>query len=235
VIGIKSEKEAEEIKHTNRQRARSIYSAWSSSRSSKSTFSTPSSSKNSLPGKRYCFNGQRRQHWVEAYFDGILVKMFPDNCSDLSLVSEAFVKRHPSLVIDTTVLQLPDGRKISSCGQLKADVRFEGNAETFTMDFAVVPGCTHDVLLAGQFLRTTETFTTFKYRIQPEFQSTQRIVKVCYQGFSQHRVYGSINGHPVSASPDTGSDVNVISRSEADVLGLDISSDPEKTMLEFVD
>lgn len=50
------------------------------------------------------------------------------------------------------------------------------------------------------------------------------------------QVIGSVNGHPVSAAPDTGSDVKVISKDYAESIGLKIDTDPDAIeALEFID
>lgn len=96
--------------------------------------------------------------------------------------------------------------------------------------------CVHDVVLGSDFLRRTETFTTGGHRIQRRIALAQPLTRFCSNGSPKQGVMGSINGHLVTASPDTGSDINVISASLAMSLNLDIDSDLEarKTIL-FID
>jgi hypothetical protein len=50
------------------------------------------------------------------------------------------------------------------------------------------------------------------------------------------RVYGSVNGQAMSASPDTGSDVDIITKGLAKFLGLEICSNPDAIeTIQFVD
>ena len=185
----------------------------------------------------YQISDDRSQYWVDAYVNNSLVRVFPDNGSALNLISEDYVHRNGLVVEDdtTTIIRLPDGRLVDSFGSLTALFRFAEESQTFTITFTVLSGCVHDFVLSGTFLRATQTFTRFKHRIRHSLSNSPTPIRVCFHGTPQQQVIGSINGHIVFASPDTGSNVNLIAESRAIAMGLEISLDPEKTVLKFVD
>ncbi|KAF1956894.1 hypothetical protein CC80DRAFT_561306 [Byssothecium circinans] len=131
----------------------------------------------------------RREHWVNAYVNGTLVRVFPDNGSALNLISEAYVRLNKLEVDDDTktTLRLPYGKVVVSTGSLKVLFAFANEYTVYTINCVILPGCVHDFVLSGKFF------------------------------------------------PDTGSDVNVILESHATALGLSISPDMEKTILECID
>jgi hypothetical protein len=179
------------------------------------------------------------EHWIPAHINGISVSAFPDNCSALNIISEQFALRN-KLLVDTSLqamLRLPDHNTVSSIGSLNVVFGFAHESDTFNVMFTVLRGCVYDLVLSGEFLWKTQTFTTFKSRIQRSLSAfPPPSLRVCLQGTPQKQVYGSINGRIVSASPDTGSDVNVILRSCANFLGLKFDSDPNAMeTLEFID
>jgi hypothetical protein len=174
---------------------------------------------------------------VEAHINDKSVRMFPDNGSDVNLVSADYVrleKLHVESKI-TDIIQLPDGRLVETLGTVDLSFSFASESRSFTATFTILPRCVHDLILCGPFLRQTQTLTTFKHRIQQSLLPAQAPIRVCLHGTPQEGVVGSINGRFVFACPDTGSEVNVIRRDTAIALGLKISVDPETTLLEFVD
>jgi hypothetical protein len=179
------------------------------------------------------------EHRIPAHINGISVSAFPDNCSTLNIISEQFALRN-KLLVDTSLqvmLRLPDHKMVSSIGSLNLAFSFAHESDTFNVMFTVLRGCVYDLVLSGEFLWKTQTFTTFKSRIQRSLSAfPPPSLRVCLQGTPQKQVYGSINGRIVSASPDTGSDVNVILRSCANFLALKFDSDPNAMeTLEFID
>ncbi|KAH7396093.1 hypothetical protein BKA66DRAFT_566602 [Pyrenochaeta sp. MPI-SDFR-AT-0127] len=168
------------------------------------------------------------EHWIPAYINGIKVTAFPDNCSALNIVSEDFTNRN-KLIIDRTKLttiHLPNGDTKKSSGSLKSKFRFNREKTLFDLVFTVLPNCVCSVVLSSDFLRVTKTFTTYKSRIQRGRTLSRLRPRVCLQGSPKQQVLGSINGHSVSASPDTGSDVNVISKGYAESIQLKIDTNP---------
>ncbi|KAF2242885.1 hypothetical protein BU26DRAFT_570313 [Trematosphaeria pertusa] len=179
------------------------------------------------------------EHRIRAYLNSIEILAFPDSCSGLNIISESFLRRH-SLSLNTNIdysARLPNGKLVKSLGSLNLTFRFNRQHKGYRLPFTVLQNCVHDVVLGSDFLRQTETLTKYLGRIEwfrrPPAGS---IPRVCFVNNPQQVVLGSINGQLVSASPDTGSDVNLISKLCATVLGLKIDTVSDRiTTLEFID
>jgi hypothetical protein len=174
---------------------------------------------------------------VEAHINDKLVRVLPDYGSDVNLISADYVRLEKLLVKNkiTDTIQLPDGRLVETSGTVDLSFSFASESRSSTATFTILPRCVHDLILCGSFLRQTQTMTTFKHRIQHSLVPAQAPIRVCLNGVPQECIAGSINGRFTLACPDTGSEVNVIRRDEAIALRLEISVDPETTLLEFVD
>lgn len=172
-------------------------------------------------------NPQRRyEHWIPAYINGIKVVAFPDNCSALNIISEDFAIRN-KLTIDRTkftTIRLPNGDTKMSSGSLESKFRFDGEKTLFDLVFTVLPNCVCNIVLSSDFLHVTKTFTTYKSRIERTLGLSKLCLRVCLQGSPKQQVIGTINGHSVLASLDTGLDVNVISKDYAESIQLDIDT-----------
>jgi hypothetical protein len=177
----------------------------------------------------------RYKYFVNVYINGTQVEAFPDNCSELNLVSEAFVS---SLKLDDPPkipIRLPNGTLIKASGSVTTSCRFTEDGETFEVKFVVLPRCLHHVILCGSFLRRTKTDLVVGSRIQYKPLESAAPIQVCLNGTPQEQIMGSINGEEVIACPDIGSDVNVITEDYAHALGLVVAPDPDDSELFLVD
>jgi hypothetical protein len=177
----------------------------------------------------------RYRYFVSVYINGTLVKAFPDNCSELNLVSEAFVANVKLEDPPKTPIRLPNGTFIKASGSVTTHCKFTEDGETFKVKFVVLPRCLHPVILCDSFLRRTETELVVGSRIQYEPLESAAPIQVCLNGTPRQQVIGSINGEEVIASPDIGSDVNVITEVYAQALGLVVAPDPDNSELFLVD
>lgn len=102
--------------------------------------------------------------------------------------------------------------------------------------FHVMKRPIHDVILGNSFLRLTETLTSYSHRLREKWISCSPLAyRLRLLGSPKDRINGSLNGLAVSASPDTGAQINVISRSLAERLGFIVLEDEgHRTTLEFV-
>ncbi|KAH9863013.1 hypothetical protein J1614_010683 [Plenodomus biglobosus] len=183
--------------------------------------------------------GQRRQRYIPLSMRDQEIHAFPDNGSELDVVSRRFAKKHQLAVdgADVRTVVLPNGRKISTKGTVTLRFRFTGEKENFRRTFHVLKNSIHDVILGRSFLEATETLGLFMHRIKTKAASWfSRLPRVHLLGSIAPRVSGSINGALVNAVDDIGSDVNVISLKEARRLGLDIQTgEAYRTLLGFAD
>lgn len=164
---------------------------------------------------------------------------FPDTCSELNVLSESFVQHHGFAAEEVTSfsVRLPNGTRVESVGSLTLSLRYENEPKSHRISFIVLRNCVHDVVLGNAFLQMTETLTKFLRRIEWIPRALREVIpRVCLVNSPQQGVNGSINGHFVSASPDTGSDVNLVSKDLAMALDLKVNLDPTQVItLEFID
>lgn len=181
----------------------------------------------------------KTERWIPGHLKGIPVSALPDNCSDHDILSEAFVIRN-GFSIDTSfqrLMKLPNGNVITSVGTVTLPFSFDGETESYNRVFTVLPRSVHDVILGNKFLSATSTLTDPRRRIKKKYVSCDKVARrLNLLDSPMTRVLSSINGVCVSAYPDTGSDVMVISKEFAKRLGLEIfTGKTNKTWLEFVD
>jgi hypothetical protein len=100
--------------------------------------------------------------------------------------------------------------------------------------FHVLRTSVYDIVLGSPFLQATETLTRYAHRIGRRCHEALSH-RVCALGASQ-RVSGRLNGIHMDATPDTGSDVSLMSASFAARHRLKINTDKHhRVLLEFAD
>jgi hypothetical protein len=160
------------------------------------------------------------QYWIDAFIEDKLVQAVPDTGSTLNLISEGYVTREGLGEHDrtrTTIL-LPNNHQVKSSGSLTVLLKFTKEDTARPVNFTILRGCVHDLILSGTLLREAQTFTKFREQIQRAPTALQAPIRVCLNGRPRQSVIGSIDGHRVIANPDTGSNVNVIEKSLANQL-----------------
>jgi hypothetical protein len=168
-----------------------------------------------------------RQRYIPLSIRDQEIHAFPDNGSELDIVSRRFAKKHQLAVdrADIRTVILPNGLKRSTMGTATLQFRFKGEKESFRRTFHVLRNSIYDVVLGRSFLDATETLGTFMHRIKTKAVSWfSKLPRVHLLGSIAPRVTGSINGAFVNAIDDIGSDVNLISLKEARRLGLNIQT-----------
>jgi type II secretory pathway pseudopilin PulG len=185
----------------------------------------------------YRVTEDRNKYWVDAYVNDDPIKAFPDNGSTLNIVSEAYIYREGFGKTDDrrTSILLPNNKRVTSLGSLTVPFKFEKEDEAIMVTFQILRDCIHDFILSDTFLWGTQVFTKFWSRIKMSPSAMHVPNRVCFNGDFRQHVVGSINGHSVSASPDTGSNVNVIAKDLAIRFKLEISTVVEGVLLQLVD
>ena len=178
--------------------------------------SKPQTWKHTVPAHRKVSRIPCRSKFLElrirVLLDLISVLAFPDTCSDLNILSKSFAQRYGFVLHKDTdhSVRLPDGRRVESLGSLTLPMRYEGETRSYSIPFVILQNSVHEVVLGNAFLRITETFTKFVRRIEWFPRGSSELThKICFINTPPQKVNGSINGRLVSASPDTGSDVNL--------------------------
>jgi hypothetical protein len=164
------------------------------------------------------------------------VSAFPDTGAAANFVSLQYVKSH-GLNIDrksSSLVKLGNGSTVSTLGTTKSLFSFAGEKAAHTLLFNVLRTSVYDVVLGSPFLQATETLTRYAHRIGRRCREAHSH-RVCALGASQ-RVSGRLNGIHMDATPDTGSDVSLMSASLAARHRLKINTDKHhRVLLEFAD
>jgi hypothetical protein len=155
------------------------------------------------------------------------------------ILSEDIVERH-RLTINRgngQQVKLPNGNVLHSLGTVSAPFSFQGEKEIYTCTFHVLKRCLHDIIFGNSFLKATKTLTNFRHRITEKLVRYSKLpFRVRLLDCLREGPLGLIDGNLITASPDTGSDVMIISKRLAKRLGLHINTNKEyRTDLELAD
>jgi hypothetical protein len=104
------------------------------------------------PSRAFRVPENQNKYFISMYIDDVLVHAFPDNCSGLNLISAALV---PHIKLDDhteTFIRLPDERLIKTSGTGTIHCKFTEDGETSKVNFTVLPGSLHGVILSDYFL-----------------------------------------------------------------------------------
>ncbi|KAI0437241.1 hypothetical protein F4803DRAFT_556194 [Xylaria telfairii] len=169
---------------------------------------------------------------------GNSIEAFPDSGADGCFISpetSMLFGLDPQPGIERLV-RLADGRELVSPGVVDVPWSFLGEDETFNITCWILPGCRHQMILGNGFLKETRGLTTLRHRIHRKHISAHKYVHVNLIGEGKQRLRGYLNGVPVAALPDTGSDVMIMSWDYAWRAGLKVYSNPEDIVeVEFAD
>jgi hypothetical protein len=178
------------------------------------------------------------EHQIQVHIGTIPALALADTCSTRNLVSERFM-RYNRLHYEIThsTLKKPDNTSMQCIGNVSLDLSLGRSKYIHSLTFAVVPYMVKDIVLGSKFIKTTNIFGKLNHLVKwvPKI-STPRRARLFFTGQSRQIVSGYINDHFVSASPDTGSEVNIVSKAFAITNGLLIDTSAEYVInLEFID
>lgn len=129
-------------------------------------------------------------------------------------VSQAFVRRHgyPIAKEESNNVQLANSKRMAVVGTTTMSFTFKGDSQPYELPFKVLRNCVHDIILGGPFLHLTETFTRFMNRIRWKAGGIlhPRVNFLDCEGHQQY-MRGWLDGNPIDAMPDTGSQVMLVS------------------------
>jgi hypothetical protein len=181
----------------------------------------------------------RYESKVSGQINSIFVSAFPDYGSELDIVSETFVKRH-GLNVNRSIsklIRLPNGTATKTAGTVLVNFKFDNEGRIYRRVFNVMQSPLHDVILGSPFLKLTKTLTRNSQRLKKKVvfcMPKMNLLRLL--GSPKERLHGLVNGFGVAASPDTGAQVNVISKAFAKRIGANIKMDNKhKSALQFVD
>ena len=144
---------------------------------------------------------------------GTEVSCLPDKGAACNFMSLQHAKRHGIPVTpsqsDNKITRLGNGKVVKIAGHATLPFSYKGEAESYQLEFVVLPRCIKDVILGSPFLRLTKLFEHHAHRIVRKLRTISG-ARACYTA-SQERVVGMLDGELVHALPDTGSDVMLVS------------------------
>lgn len=178
-----------------------------------------------------------REPFILARLEGKTVSTFPDTGATANFLSIRCAQQHGfkrgSHIGEK--IKVGNGALANVLGAITLPLSFRGEAKVHQVEFKVLANCVHDVVLGSPFLKLTQTLSRLKDRIQQRVRKVFRHNRVCSLGSHQY-VDGRLNGFDVSAVPDTGADVSVMSASFAKRHEFHVdTSERNRIILEFAD
>lgn len=184
------------------------------------------------------FSSASREYFVKGILNGNPVEALPDSGADMCFISPKLAS-NLGLRLATgseRKIQIANKKHVQSPGMVEAPWRFAREEKAHILKCWILPGCVHDLVLGNDFLKVTQTLTTFKNRIKSKLVELPRRLRLRLLGEEKQRLWGFLDGHLTTAMPDTGSDVMLISRAYAQRIGLTIDRGFENWLeVEFAD
>lgn len=165
---------------------------------------------------------------ISGSLQGNDISAFPDTGANANFISERYARRH-GFPIDGNAkshVTVGSGARVGIIGTTTLPFHFAKETKTHLLIFNVLRKSLHDVILGSPFLRMTETLTRFTARIGRKVRDSvsDNFYRLCLLGSNMY-VRGLVNGMTVSAVPDTGAEVSVMSASFARENGFLIDSE----------
>ncbi|KAF4784285.1 hypothetical protein HER10_EVM0006429 [Colletotrichum scovillei] len=156
------------------------------------------------------------------------IEALPDTGAQVNIISARLAQKlrlEPQSQTER-LIQLPTGGQVESPGRLEVPFTFGEEDKVTNLECFILPHSTHDLILSGPFLRATETLTKYRNRIVTDFRHKKsRRIGLRLLGSTRRCLQVLIDGQPVEALPDTGSDVMVMSYAYALSRGFNIDED----------
>ncbi|OLN81423.1 hypothetical protein CCHL11_09845 [Colletotrichum chlorophyti] len=164
---------------------------------------------------------------VEGTVNGIRTAAAPDTGSDDCVISSDLVSKLGLQVIPGTgkLITLANNKATQSPGVVRVLWKFANEQTSHNMRCWVLPNCSNDFVLGSQFLKVTETLTTFFHRVKKLL--VPRRLRVRLIGEGKQRLLGSFNNRVTGALADTGSDIMLVSAEYVRRHGLYMRTRPE--------
>lgn len=158
---------------------------------------------------------------AKGFLNSVHVKAVADSGAGANIVSWDFV-RNLGLTLDpkpARTVQLPNGKKIRTLGEVRGDFQFSTEQQTYPLLFLVLEYAAQALVLGSKFLRATETLKAHPERLETIYTD---VPAISFIGEQQEELDGLMNEKSVKVVPDTGSDLMVMSPECATKLGLHV-------------
>jgi hypothetical protein len=156
-------------------------------------------------------------------------------CADFGAsanVIDAKFARELDLTIDSITpcpaFELPTFRKLlKPSGRVSINCEFpEEPASCVVEEFFVIENFVHSVVMGRTFLRKTRTIDKFRNRLKDKLLQIHEIPVVASLGVQDERLRFWLDGQELMSTPDTGSEINVMSLSFAKQRAFVVKEDP---------
>ncbi|KAH8646766.1 hypothetical protein BX600DRAFT_443736 [Xylariales sp. PMI_506] len=189
----------------------------------------------SLSSGRRDFSSGRKDYLVEGFIRGTAVTAVADTGAQWNTVSPDFAASHglrPSPETQGDV-RLGNGKIVRSPGTVSIPWSFPGESVSHLLDCTILPGCIYPLILSAKFLRVTDAM---KKRVKAVMRSLPQRLGLKLLDDEKQRMWGFLDGELISALPDSGSDIMLVSAAYARSRGLRVDSSPENLLeLELAD
>ena len=154
---------------------------------------------------------------ITCLLGGQKASSLPDTGAKVNFLPLAYVKAR-KLVVDATKAQVFNtaiGRPMTSVGTVPLSLEFDRETRRYPLEWHVVPDTPMGLpVLGGPFLRLTKTFREYKHRVSQKllYSFPHRLWS---SGSSHQLISGFVNGVPINALPDTGSNIMAMSAAYA--------------------
>lgn len=193
------------------------------------------------PSQGWHRKSMRRVVEPPGFINNHQISALPDTGAARNMMSAAYARKHKIPIHQGSEycrsFKLANGRTIRSRGIARATWSFnDSQGKTYDLEFHILADCPCDVLVGARFLQETETLSLHRHRLRKRNVSPRdiRFVNLC--GSPSQFLLGLLNGESISALPDTGSEVNLISEKYARDHGLIIYTDDDsRGLLQFAD
>ncbi|KAI0136335.1 hypothetical protein BJ170DRAFT_7196 [Xylariales sp. AK1849] len=180
-------------------------------------------------GPRRKYSKGNAQYHVDGTAAGTQVSGTPDTGAGHNVISPsmaASLKLTPTEGTETEVV-LPSGKRVTSRGTVEFPWKFNGEKEIHNLVCHVILNCLYNLILGSKFLRDTQTLKKYTHRIKRTLSPRKRLFSLNLVDFQTQRLLGSLEGEAVSALPDTGSDVMLLSGDYVRERGFKLDTSPE--------
>lgn len=118
------------------------------------------------------------------------------------------------------------GRLIQPIGTVELTCEFPGEPNSLSIEkFFVLEAFVYKVIIGRTFLRQTRTFDLFRHRLKVRPLEVHKVPIVAFLGQEEETLRYWLDGELLTSTPDTGSEINVMSLAFAKKRGFHIEED----------
>jgi hypothetical protein len=163
-----------------------------------------------------------------------------DTGADVNIISEDLAQALGYTEYETIFgrkqFRLANGKIVESIGQVYSPCAFgtgPDSAVSISCIFHVLTKVVTPIIMGMQFLQETETMTKYRERLVRVPRPALQALSVCSLDKPRQLLGCNLNGKPAVATPDTGSEIDLMSPQAAAELGMSVQ--PGEEVIELAD